>query len=392
MATIVLFNGVDYSVPAYGDTGWAQGSGNLSQYLIALASGTFQQTGGNFTLTADANFGATYGLVSVYFKSFSSNIASTGVVRLANTDTIDWRNFANTADLPLGVNTSNQLTFNGVPVASPTAGVITTGTQYQLAYYATSGTVLSGNPNTMAATEALVTDANGVPTTTGNGGTTATEIGYVHGVTSSIQTQINDISGGGSATVWGPIGSSFLYSSATPPNANYVVKNGQAISRTTYSALFALIGTTFGPGDGSTTFNIPNATNNFPIGAGGLYALGATGGSTTHTLTNAEVPSGTYNAVSNSTSGSSVTDGGHVHGERTFSNGAGANNVVANTPNIDITGGTTSNATPTTQSATTGITVATTTTTTTTVSDTNGGGAHSILNPYLAEYWMYRVQ
>ena len=38
MATLVSFNGTSYSVPAYGDTGWAQGTGNLSSYLIAIAA------------------------------------------------------------------------------------------------------------------------------------------------------------------------------------------------------------------------------------------------------------------------------------------------------------------------------------------------------------------
>lgn len=39
MATSVVFNGVTYSIPAYRDTGYAQGNGNLSQYLVALAAG-----------------------------------------------------------------------------------------------------------------------------------------------------------------------------------------------------------------------------------------------------------------------------------------------------------------------------------------------------------------
>jgi hypothetical protein len=41
----------------------------------------------------------------------------------------------------------------------------------------------------------------------------------------------------------------------------YLLCNGQAISRTTYSSLFTVIGTTYGSGDGSTTFNLPNLTN-----------------------------------------------------------------------------------------------------------------------------------
>lgn len=49
------------------------------------------------------------------------------------------------------------------------------------------------------------------------------------------------------------------YGNATPP-AGYLDCNGAAVSRTTYAALFAITGTTYGAGDGSTTFNLPNLT------------------------------------------------------------------------------------------------------------------------------------
>jgi microcystin-dependent protein len=54
-----------------------------------------------------------------------------------------------------------------------------------------------------------------------------------------------------------PVGAVFAFPAATVP-ANYLECNGDAISRTTYADLFALIGTTYGTGDGSTTFNIPD--------------------------------------------------------------------------------------------------------------------------------------
>ncbi len=63
MATTITFNGTSYSVPAYGDAGWAQGAGNLSSYLIAIAAGSLQTTGGTFTLSAPVNFGTAYGIV-----------------------------------------------------------------------------------------------------------------------------------------------------------------------------------------------------------------------------------------------------------------------------------------------------------------------------------------
>lgn len=67
------------------------------------------------------------------------------------------------------------------------------------------------------------------------------------------------------------------YAGASAP-AGWLACTGQAVSRTTYAALFAAIGTTWGAGNGTTTFNLPPA-DRMLIGAGGLYAVGATGGS-----------------------------------------------------------------------------------------------------------------
>jgi microcystin-dependent protein len=57
--------------------------------------------------------------------------------------------------------------------------------------------------------------------------------------------------------------------------------DGSAVSRTTYADLFAEIGTNFGVGDGSTTFNLPNLQDNVPVGKSGTKALGSTGGNAT---------------------------------------------------------------------------------------------------------------
>jgi microcystin-dependent protein len=57
--------------------------------------------------------------------------------------------------------------------------------------------------------------------------------------------------------------------------------NGSAVSRTTYSALFAIIGTTYGAGDGSTTFNVPDLQDNVPVGKSNNKALASTGGANT---------------------------------------------------------------------------------------------------------------
>jgi microcystin-dependent protein len=57
-----------------------------------------------------------------------------------------------------------------------------------------------------------------------------------------------------------PLAAGMDYWGSTAPNAAFAFPAGQAISRTTYAALFALIGGTYGAGDGSTTFNLPDKT------------------------------------------------------------------------------------------------------------------------------------
>lgn len=113
MSTSITFNGVGYTIPAEGDNY----GDDLSSYLVAIASGALQKTGGTFTLSAEVNFGATYGLKSVYLKSQASNPASTGIIRLGNTEAIGWRNAANNADLSISVNASNKFTFNSIELA-----------------------------------------------------------------------------------------------------------------------------------------------------------------------------------------------------------------------------------------------------------------------------------
>ncbi len=107
---------------------------------------------------------------------------------------------------------------------------------------------------------------------------------------------------------------------------------GQAISRTTYASLFTTIGTTYGVGDGSTTFNLPDLRGRVVAGeddmggtsanrltnlSGGLDGdvLGATGGSESHTLTTAQVPNHGHTTSSFSTAGSHShnTIGDHNH-------------------------------------------------------------------------------
>jgi len=74
------------------------------------------------------------------------------------------------------------------------------------------------------------------------------------------------------------------WSSASVPSG-FLECNGAAVSRSTYSALFAIVGTTYGAGDGSSTFNTPDLADNTPVGKSNNKALGSTGGANTATST-----------------------------------------------------------------------------------------------------------
>ncbi|MGZ8236342.1 MAG: phage tail protein [Methylobacter sp.] len=98
-----------------------------------------------------------------------------------------------------------------------------------------------------------------------------------------------------------------MYAGATSP-AGWHICDGSALSRTTDANLFAVIETTYGAGDGSTTFNVPDLRGNTVIGAGAGYALGASGGSESVTLTEAQLPSHSHEATLDLTEVSAATD------------------------------------------------------------------------------------
>ena len=74
------------------------------------------------------------------------------------------------------------------------------------------------------------------------------------------------------------------WSSASVPTG-FLECNGSAVSRSTYSALFAIVGTTYGAGDGSSTFGLPNLQDNVAVGKSNNKALASTGGANTVTST-----------------------------------------------------------------------------------------------------------
>ncbi|WP_426419508.1 phage tail protein [Bradyrhizobium genosp. A] len=139
-----------------------------------------------------------------------------------------------------------------------------------------------------------------------------------------------------------PIGACIDFFGATAPNSSFVLTYGQAVSRTGYSTLFSLFGTTYGVGDGSTTFNIPDCRGRVIAGkddmggsaasrltstyfGGSATNLGAVGGSESHTLTTAQLASHAH--------ANSLTDLGHQHGggQASTQNAFGGTNSGAQT-------------------------------------------------------------
>ena len=74
------------------------------------------------------------------------------------------------------------------------------------------------------------------------------------------------------------------WSSASVPSG-FLECNGQTVSRSTYAALFAIVGTTYGAGDGSSTFGLPDLQDNVPVGKSNNKTLASTGGANTVTST-----------------------------------------------------------------------------------------------------------
>ena len=226
MATTVSVAGSSYSVPQEGDSSWGNDVTNL---LIQLATSTkvLQITSSSFPLNQDLSFGVSYGLKTAYIKSQAVNPSGSGILRLGSAESVAWRNTANSADLSLAINGSDRLQFGGVVLAtagvasivnadvSPSAAIAysklnltgaivnadvnaSAAIAYSKLNLATS--IVNADINASAAIAlsklASLTVSRATQTNASTGileasAVTNTELSYLSGATSSLQTQLN---------------------------------------------------------------------------------------------------------------------------------------------------------------------------------------------------------
>jgi microcystin-dependent protein len=157
-----------------------------------------------------------------------------------------------------------------------------------------------------------------------------------------------------------PTGLIAEFGGAGVPNG-WLACDGSAVSRTTYAVLFNVISTTWGVGDGSTTFNLPDLRSRSPVGAGAGTSLtnrvlGTTGGEENHAIQVSEMPPHNH----------PVNDPGHGHTYPNTGSAGGGPNLVEGAPNAG-TGANINN-------AATGVTT----------TNTGGGSGHNTMHPWAA--------
>ncbi len=131
----VTFRGQNFQIPEPTDAF----SQSLTDYLNAISTGSVP-----YPSTADVDIGATFGLAVAYLRSRGANPAASGVLRLALTNAIAWRNNANSADLALGVGAQDQLQFRGSDVTGNPMVSATTNASQSIPTGATESIVVYG--------------------------------------------------------------------------------------------------------------------------------------------------------------------------------------------------------------------------------------------------------
>jgi len=334
---------VTYEVAAGIGGQWVVRNGVSDGYAIRLQSasgGTYVSVSAGDNLEASCD-GSASGMVrnttavanaagSTTQVQFNSSGAMAGSANLTfNGTTLAVAGLTNSGNTVLGDAGGDTLTINSNAMAIPNTLNVGSNTLY----LSPSGTQVGIGTTTVGSN--MLTVAGTVASTAG---------GFVF-PDSTTQT----------TAVTAPAASMMVFAGASAPSG-WLLCFGQAISRTTYATLFSAISTTYGIGDGTTTFNLPDMRGRVAAGAdnmGGSAAgrltsttmspdgntLGATGGTQTHTLITAEMPAHTHDVPAQIPGGNDIGGGGAYlaagllnNGTSTSTGGGGAHLNVQPTP------------------------------------------------------------
>ena len=462
--TTNLAGGVAGSIPwqsAAGTTGFT--AAGTSGYLLksnGTTAPTWLQTipvanGGTGTATAPTQYGVVYASTTSAYASteagtagqvltsngtsaptWSSNIGGTAATatNLAGgaAGTIPWQSTAGTTGFTAAGTSGYLLKSNGtsaptwlqtIPVANGGTGATSATVQGGVVY----GSSTTAMASTAAGTTGQVLTSNGTsaPTWSGNIGgnattaTTATNLAggsagtvpyqSAAGTTAQLATGTSGqvlTSNGAAAPSWTsaatPAGVVQQYAGAAAPTG-YLLCQGQAVSRTTYAALFAVVSTTYGAGDGSTTFNVPNLQGKIPVGLNSadlsFDTRGETGGEKTHAIATTELPSHNHTFTGTAHSHTvdpdaftTVSTGAHTHTVSAASDDLWAN--YRGTSNNGLSTGSETYTSSSDGAHTHSINVPSTTSSSTTatgsISNTGSGTAMNVLQPYIVLYYIIK--
>ena len=387
---------VEYGIARYtGADGGAMG-GNTLVTFDATAAGNLPWSGNKFTLKANKTYevesslaiyqtgGGVGGRFQIY--DYTNNVALANGLFVSQNGAGTNNPSANspmkgivtpTTDIQVGIRLLDWYGPAGPGIVGSASNVQTSpNASYFIAKQIGSSAIV--NPWVLNGSDAYNTTGkvgigNNAPTTildvTGDAKVSGvlTAGGNTYPATTGTNGQALTTNGTGAAS-WNPVpppGVITAFAGSTAPTG-YLLCNGATVSRTTYAALFAIIGTTYGSGDGSTTFAVPDLRSKMIVGVGqgsGLTnrTLASSGGIETKTLAISEMPSHNH----------TINDPGHVHSQTTINDDF--NNSGGNAPGFSADGAG-SRTWNNINSNTTGISI----------NSTGSGTAFNIMNPFLA--------
>jgi len=243
-----------------------------ADYNIGNLAGAAFRTELNETLSAilSLNSGSTQPVTTAAYSLWADT--TSGLLKIRDSSNSSFVTIGTMGSVNLGLAALASPTFTGVPLA-PTASAGTNTTQIATtafvvsSYLPLAGGTVTGNITLNAQSDIRFADAdNSNYVALQAPAIVASNLTLTLPATDGSSGQALTTNGSGAlafATIGGvPVGAVFYFAANTAPTG-FLKANGAAISRTTYAALFAITGTTYGVGNGSTTFNLPDLRGEF---------------------------------------------------------------------------------------------------------------------------------